>query len=120
MPNMKAAKYCLEDLPQDSPMDNVLRRRIIGEKAMISELIMEKGTVISSHAHENEQFTLLLRGRLQFTLGDTDDGGEREIVLEAGEVMHVSSNVPHGVYVLEASRGIAIYSPTSEKTGIDQ
>ena len=120
MPNARATTYPLEDLPQDSPIPRVRRRRIMGEKAMLSEITMEKGCEAPVHQHENEQFIVMLSGKLRVTLGDAEDGGNREVVLEAGEVMHLPSNVPHGGCALEDCRLIDIFSPPSETTGIDQ
>ncbi len=92
----------------------------MGEKAMLSEIISEKGCDAPVHQHENEQFIVMLSGKLRVIVGDADCGGNREVVLEAGDVMHLPSNVPHGAYALEDCRLIDIFSPPSETTGIDQ
>lgn len=120
MPKSRATTYRLEDLPQDSPAPRVKRRRIMGEKAMLSEIIMEEGCEAPVHQHENEQFIVMLSGKLQVILGDAEGGGTREVILEAGDVMHLPSNVPHGGHALEDCRLIDIFSPPSEKTGIDR
>ena len=120
MPDTSATTYRLEDRPQDSPAPQVLRRRIMGEKAMLSEMTMEKGCEAPVHAHENEQFIVMLSGKLQVILGDAEGGGEREVILEAGEVMHLPPNVPHGGRALEDCRLLDIFSPPSETTGIDR
>lgn len=120
MPNEKTTHYRLQDLPQDSPMPMVRRRRIIGEKAMLSELVLDKGCDAPPHQHENEQFIVLLSGKLRVAIGDAHGGEEREVVLQAGDVMVLPSNVPHGAYAVEDCRLIDIFSPPSETTGIDQ
>ncbi len=38
-----AVCYRWADLPTDRPMDRLQRRRIIGEQAMISEVLLEQG-----------------------------------------------------------------------------
>ena len=43
MPTTEATRYRIEDLPQDSPIPLLKRRRIIGEQAMLSELHVQKG-----------------------------------------------------------------------------
>ena len=120
MPSDRASRYRLEDLPQDSPIPLVRRRRITGEKAMLVEAMIEQGGEAPVHQHESEQFVVLLSGKLRMTVGDAEGGGDREVVLEAGDVMHLPSNVPHGAYALEDCRILDIFSPPSETTGIDQ
>jgi quercetin dioxygenase-like cupin family protein len=120
MPGTQAIRYRLEDLPQDSPIALLRRRRIIGEQAMLCELVVEKGCAVASHRHANEQFIVLLSGRMRFTLSDVDGGGEREIDLTEGEVMYLPSDVPHGAQALEDCRMLDVFSPASEKTGIDR
>ena len=120
MPHPRATTYRLEDLPQDSPAPQVRRRRIMGDKAMISELVIEKGGSAPIHHHDNEQIIMLLSGKLVVTVADAEDGGEREVVLEGGDVMVLPANLPHGAQALEDCRVIDIFSPPSETTGIDQ
>ncbi len=120
MPHPGATTYRLDDLPQDSPAAGVRRRRIMGEKAMINELVIEKGGSAPIHHHDNEQIIVLLSGKLHVTVGDAEAGGEREVVLEGGDVMVLPANVPHGAQALEDCRVLDIFSPPSETTGIDR
>ena len=54
MPQLQnAVCYRWADLPTDRPMDRLQRRRIIGEQAMISEVLLEEGCFVPTHAHEN-------------------------------------------------------------------
>ena len=66
---MSAVLYRWDKLTADKPMALLERRRVIGEKAMISEVRLQKGCDIPSHAHENEQFACLLEGKMRFGLG---------------------------------------------------
>ncbi|HET6469773.1 MAG TPA: cupin domain-containing protein, partial [Geminicoccaceae bacterium] len=118
MESADAAVFKLSELQQDSPMPQIKRRRIIGEKAMLSEILIEKGCEAPSHHHENEQFLVLLDGRLRMELGVGDSA--RTVILEAGDVLLLPSNVPHGGVALENSRILDIFSPPSAMTGIDQ
>ena len=115
-----AVRYRWADLPTDQPMRHLQRRRIIGEHAMISEVLLEKGCVVPTHAHENEQFAYVLRGRIRFGIGAVGSAERHDLVLEAGEVLHLPSGVPHSAEALQETLIIDIFSPTSEKTGIDQ
>ena len=120
MPNAKATHYRLAEMPQDEPMPLARRRLIRGEQAMLAEIFVDKGCDTPIHAHENEQFAVLLSGRLRLTVADGAGGATRDVVLEAGDVLHLPGNVPHGATALEDCRILDIFSPPSETTGIDQ
>lgn len=86
---------------------------------MLSELRMSKGCVVTPHAHENEQFIILLSGKVGFSLTEIGGDNPEVITLEPGDVMYLPSNVPHGAECIEDSRAIEVFSPVTEKTGID-
>ena len=96
------------------------RRRIIGRKMMISEVLLEKGCVVPSHAHENEQIACVIRGRIRFDLGELGSSEYEQVELTGGEVLHLPCNVPHGAEALEETLVLDLFSPPSEKTGIDK
>lgn len=108
----RAARWT--DLPHDAPMPGIERNRIIGEMAMISRVLLRKGTVVPVHQHANEQFSSLLSGRVRFTLRD------RTCDVAAGEVIHFPSGVPHGAEALEECEILDMFAPPSATTGIDQ
>ena len=113
-----AIRYRWDDMTRDYPMDLIERRRIIGERVMISEVFLHKGFSVASHKHDNEQMGVVLSGRVRFTIGEGDD--TREEILEGGEVLHLPSNVAHGAEALEDTLILDIFSPVSEKTGVDR
>jgi len=110
----------LADLSTDHPMPLIERRRIIGERMMISHVRLEKGFSVPTHAHENEQFVVLLSGRCRFGLGAEGDPARREIEVVAGQVVHLPGNVPHSCTALEPTEILDLFSPISEKTGVDR
>ena len=115
-----ARVYRWTDLPTDKPMPLINRRRIIGQKMMISEVLLEEGFVVPSHAHENEQFACVIRGRVRFGLGVEGSPEHQEVELTGGEVLHLPANVPHSAEALQETLVLDLFSPPSEKTGIDQ
>ena len=112
-----AVRYRWDDMTQDHPMDLIARRRIMGEKVMVSEVILQKGFSVASHHHENEQIGIVLSGKVTFGIGEGDD--YHEITVVGGEVIHLPPNVAHSALALEESRILDIFSPVSEKTGVD-
>lgn len=111
-----AYKVRWEDLPADHPMAKITRRRVIGVKMMVSHLLLERGFSVGVHAHENEQISLVLSGAFRFRIGA---GGEREIIVRAGEAVVLPSNTPHGGEALEDCVILDLFSPPSESTGVD-
>ena len=115
----EARLYTLSNMPQDEPMAGIARRRVMGEKAMVSEVQVEKGCEIPWHEHPNEQFVILLEGRLQFDVAKPDGGRERH-VMAPGDMLHLPGDVAHGGVALENCRVLDIFSPPTEHAGIDR
>ncbi|MCH7592537.1 MAG: cupin domain-containing protein [Planctomycetes bacterium] len=113
-----AVCYRWDELESDQPMALLSRKRVIGEKAMISRVVLKKGCVVPRHAHENEQFACIMSGALEFTIGD--ESQPRVVTARAGAVMYLPSDVPHAAEALEDTVVLDIFSPPSEKTGIDR
>ena len=81
-----------DDIPKERLNDKLDRRLVTGERMMIAHVYLGKGDDVPRHHHENEQLTYILSGALHFWLGDHD---ERELIVRAGEVLVIPSNVPH-------------------------
>ncbi len=113
-----AVLYRWDDLESDEPMALLSRKRVIGEKAMISRVVLKKGCVVPRHSHENEQFGCMLSGVLEFTVGN--EAASRSITARAGDVIHFPANVPHGAEALEDTVILDMFTPPSETTGIDR
>jgi quercetin dioxygenase-like cupin family protein len=116
----RAIVYRWTELPKDTPMALLERRRVIGQQAMVSHVTLHKGCFVPTHAHVNEQFSCILSGRLKFTLGDAAAGATDELIVGPGEVIHFPSNVPHAAEAIEETIVLDIFSPPSATTGIDR
>ena len=101
-------------------MAMLARKRVIGEKAMISRVVLEKGCFVPTHAHENEQFVCILSGQLRFGIVPDGSPDRTQITARAGEVVHLPSNVPHSAEAVEDTVVLDVFSPPSETTGIDE
>ena len=91
MSEAKATLFRWKELPWEPVTEQLGRRMVTGERAMIAQVLLEKGAVVPTHSHENEQFTYILEGALHFWLGA--DGSE-EVVVSAGEVLPYSVPCP--------------------------
>ena len=103
--------YRWEELPAEKLKGSITRRLITGESMMIAEVRLAKGEVVPKHAHHNEQITYITEGALQFSLGEN---GEHEVVVHAGEVLVIPSNLPHSALALEDTIDIDVFSPPRE------
>jgi quercetin dioxygenase-like cupin family protein len=75
---------------------------------MLAHVYLKKGCIVPKHSHENEQLTYILEGALKFKIGE--DGAE-EIVVSAGEVLLIPSNIPHMAEALEETLDVDVFSP---------
>ena len=100
---MKLYKW---DAVELETMSSVISRKVIsGEQAMVAQVFLKKDAVVPEHHHESEQITYILEGALKFEL----EG--KEVVVHAGEVLHIPSNVPHRAVALEDTLDLDIFSP---------
>ena len=114
-----APHYRWQDLPEDAPLEGLRRRRVLGEKAMLSRVALEKGCSVASHDHDNEQFVVLISGTMRFCIAEGTDAAH-QVTLREGEVLHLPSGTPHSAFAEEDSVVLDIFSPPSEGTGLDE
>ncbi len=115
MPN-DSRKYVWDDLTPDNPVPLLHRRRIHGDRVLVARMRLEKGCRVDLHSHENEQISIVLSGLLNFFVGRDPT---EEVLLGAGEVLHLPSHTPHGVETLEDTVVIDLISPPGEM-GVDR
>ncbi|HMB91702.1 MAG TPA: cupin domain-containing protein [Rhodothermales bacterium] len=100
--------YRWDDMPKETLTPLLDRRLITGERMMLAHVYLKEGCIVPLHEHENEQLTYVLEGALKFWIG-SEDGDE--VVVRAGEVLHIPSNVPHKALALEDTLDVDIFSP---------
>src|SRR6476620_7283838 len=94
-----------DSVPLETMSDMISRKIITGDKAMVAQVLLKKGAVVPEHFHESEQITYILQGALKFEL----EG--KEVVVGAGQVLRIPSNVPHRAVALEDTLDLDIFSP---------
>ena len=100
--------YRWDSMKKERVSDMLERRLITGDRMMLAQVYLKKGCIVPKHSHENEQLTYILEGALKFRLGDDQT---KEIVVHAGEVLLIPSNVPHMAEALEETLDVDIFSP---------
>jgi len=88
--------------------DLIDREMVVGDKLMLARVFLKKGAHVPQHHHHNEQVTYILEGALKFAI----DG--REIVVRAGEVLCIPSNMPHESWALEDTLDLDVFNPPRE------
>lgn len=100
--------YRWDSMKKERVSDMLERRLITGDRMMLAHVYLKKGCIVPKHSHENEQLTYILEGALKFKIGDD---GAQEIVVSAGEVLLIPSNVPHMAEALEETLDVDVFSP---------
>ena len=100
--------YRWDSMKKERVSDMLERRLITGDRMMLAHVYLKKGCIVPKHSHENEQLTYILEGALKFKIGE--DGAE-EVVVSAGEVLLIPSNIPHMAEALEETLDVDVFSP---------
>jgi quercetin dioxygenase-like cupin family protein len=98
-------------MPKERVSDTLERRLITGDRMMLAHVYLAKGCVVPKHSHDNEQLTYILEGALHFFLGEDQ---KEEVIVRAGEVLHIPSNLPHKAIALEDTLDVDIFDPPRE------
>jgi quercetin dioxygenase-like cupin family protein len=81
------------------------RHFVVGKNLMVSRVLLKKGSIVPKHSHVNEQITYILEGVLKFWIGG------KVIVVNAGEVLVIPSNMPHKAEALVDTVDLDVFNP---------
>ena len=96
------------EVPEERVTDVISRKLITGDDMMLAQVFLKKDALVPQHSHHNEQLTYIVSGALHFYIGADRS---REVIVRAGEVLHLPSNVPHEARALEDTLDVDIFSP---------
>ncbi|RLB76922.1 MAG: cupin domain-containing protein [Deltaproteobacteria bacterium] len=98
------------DAGYTSPMDGVQMKVLVhGEKTMLCEFRIKEGKSIPTHEHPHEQTGYLVKGRMKFTVQDS------EIEVKQGDSWCIPGGTPHSAEVIEDSIVIEVFSPPRDE-----
>ena len=106
----RATWYRWDQVELEQVNEKLSRRLITGDQVMLTHVYLKKGCIVPKHSHMNEQFTYILEGALKFFVGDKGD----EIVVRAGEVLHLPGDLPHEAHALEDTLDVDVFYPPRE------
>ena len=104
----KACHYNWKNINLEKLNEKMTRRMITGSNLMIAHVYFKKGGIAPKHHHHNEQITYILEGSLRFLLGEDQ---KEEVVVKAGEIITIPSNLPHSAIALEDTLDVDVFNP---------
>ena len=82
---------------------------VYGDKTMMTEFILQKGSVLQEHNHLHEQTGYLVSGRMILTIG------EETFEVEPGDSWNIPADVPHRASIIEDSVAIEVFYPRRDE-----
>jgi quercetin dioxygenase-like cupin family protein len=99
----------IQDYQPIEPVPGCRMRTPFGQNMMLSYLEMDEGAIVPMHSHPHEQGGMLIKGKLELTIGDDTR------IVEAGAMFLIPPNVPHkAVAVGGPALVLDVFSPVRE------
>jgi quercetin dioxygenase-like cupin family protein len=106
--NSEIQKLSWKAIEKENLSEHLTRQAVFGEKATVAQFFASKGGGVARHSHVNEEYSLITSGALKYIFDD------REVVVNAGDVVVIPANVPHSIVVLEDSVFVDFFAPARE------
>jgi quercetin dioxygenase-like cupin family protein len=100
--------FSWDDEPVEQLNPRIRRQMLNGDTMTLARILLASGAIVPEHAHDNEQISTVISGRVRFRLG------EKETVVAAGQSLLIPGGVPHRVEALEDSVALDAFSPRRE------
>ena len=98
-----------DKVPVEHVNNGIKRQMVIGENVMVCRFTFDPFVVTDVHSHPHEQITLVVKGKVRFTI----DG--QPVIAAPGDVLHFPPENRHGATMLDEEVVlIDIFSPISE------
>ena len=96
-------------VPSEQVADGIKRQMVIGQKVMVCRFTFDPFVVTDVHSHPHEQITMVISGKVRFTI----DG--QPVIAAPGDVLHFPPDNQHGATMLDEEVVlIDIFSPIRE------
>ena len=100
--------YTWDDMAEEQLNPLAGRKALHGTAITVAHFRFDKGNKVALHHHANDQITIVEEGAVRMVVGD------EEVVLKAGQMVHVPPDVPHGNEALEDTVILELFSPIRE------
>jgi quercetin dioxygenase-like cupin family protein len=98
----------LNTLAEERVTDKITRRLVAGDQCMLVVWQMQAGAHAAAHKHPHEQIFWMLKGKMEFRLGD-----ERR-TCGPGDVAVIPGGVEHEAWFPEDTEVVDIFAPPRE------
>lgn len=105
---MEAEHLSWDSIEKEQLQPGLFRKVIHGTNITIAQISLNKGVIVPSHKHHNEQISSVMKGSIRV---ETDTG---EYIVSQGEFLVIPPNVPHKVTALEDTLVHDTFSPVRE------
>jgi quercetin dioxygenase-like cupin family protein len=96
-------------IPVEQVAEGIRRQMVVGENVMICRFTFDPFVVTDVHSHPHEQMTMVVKGKVKFTI----DG--LAVIVAPGDVLHFPPNNSHGATMLDEEVVlIDVFSPIRE------
>jgi quercetin dioxygenase-like cupin family protein len=98
-----------DEIPLERVTEMVSRKVFVGDRQVMVQVHLLRGTHVPVHRHEGEQMIYVLQGALRCSVGG------REVTVKEGDVLHLPAGVRHQAEALEDTFQIVVFgdgSPT--------
>jgi quercetin dioxygenase-like cupin family protein len=95
-------------LPEERVTDKITRKIVAGDQGMMVWWSMKAGAHATAHKHPNEQIAWMLKGKMEFRLGD-----ERH-TCGPGDLVVIPGGVEHEAFFPEDTEVIDMFAPPRE------
>jgi len=98
-----------DKVPVEHVNNGIKRQMVIGQNVMVCRFTFDPFVVTDVHSHPHEQITLVVKGKVRFTI----DG--QPVIAAPGDVLHFPPENRHGATMLDEEVVlIDIFSPIRE------
>ena len=92
-----------------SPIEGIrIKTLVFGEKTLMTEFRLAKGSVLPHHRHPHEQTGYLVSGRIRLIV----DGNAHDC--EPGDSWCIAGDTEHGAEIIEDAVAVEVFSPVRE------
>ncbi|SDF87771.1 Cupin domain-containing protein [Methanolobus vulcani] len=87
----------------------MMKTIVYGEKTLMTEFLLQKGSHLPSHEHIHEQTGYMVSGKMLLTIGSET----HEVT--TGDSWNIPSNTPHKANIIEDSVAVEVFSPCRDE-----
>ncbi len=100
-------RHCLQGYKHS--VEGILRKTLVhGERMLLTEFLMKKGSHLPEHSHPQDQTGYLVSGSIRLRIG------EDSLELKPGDSWYVPGNITHEADVIDEAVAIEVFSPLRE------